>query len=126
MSDTLSYAGNTHDALSGTADAGATTDGYAFNASSATYTFFSTAAAGTTNKTTIASNTVAQYDSTATASTTATAGSIVAGGETDTFSRVDVFVGSGQADYFIANSSAGGMTFEGGAGHDTYVLSCRC
>jgi len=120
--DTLSYAGNTHDALSGTSDAGATTDGYAFNASGSTYTFFSTAASTTTNKTTIAANTVAQYDSTATASTTATAGSIVAGGETDTFSSVEVFVGSGKADYFIANSS-GGMTFTGGAGDDTYVLS---
>jgi hypothetical protein len=120
--DTLSYAGSTHDADSGTDDAGATTDGYAFNASGTTYTFFSSAASTTTNKTTIAANTVAQYDSTATASTTATAGSIVAGGETDTFSGVEIFVGSAQADYFIANSQ-GGQTFKGGAGVDTFVGS---
>lgn len=118
-SDTISYDGNTHDALSGTSDAGATTDGYAFNTSGAAHTFFT--GATTTNKTTIAANTVAQYDSTATASTTATAGSIVAGGEADSVTGFETFIGGANADYFIANS-AGGQTFDGGAGDDTYLL----
>jgi len=119
--DTLSYAGNTHDALSGTGAAGATTDGYAMNFTSATVTFDVAAVGSATNITTLAAGKVAQYDSSAVSSIATTAGNIVAGGEIDTVSGVEVVIGSGQGDYFaLANT---GMTVTGGAGVDIIVAN---
>jgi Ca2+-binding RTX toxin-like protein len=52
----------------------------------------------------------------------ASAGQVVVGGtETDTFSSVEKIVGSAFADTFTNNVTTG-MTFDGGAGDDTYYL----
>jgi hypothetical protein len=119
--DTLSYAGNTHDANSGTSGAGATTDGYAMNFTSNTITFDNTPVTSATNITTLAAGKVAQYDSTAVSSTSTTAGNIVAGGEMDTVSGFESVIGSGKNDYIaLANT---GMTVQGGAGDDKIVLN---
>lgn len=117
--DTISYDGSTHDAASGTNGAGATTDGYAMNFTSSTITFHE--GSTYTNTTTLAAGVVAQYDSTATASTSATAGAIVAGGETDNVSGFEKVIGSAKADYIaVANT---GMTVTGGDSADTIVLN---
>ncbi len=119
--DTLSYAGNTHDALSGTGGAGATTDGYAMNFTGSQITFDVTPAASATNITYLAANTVAQYDSTATSSAATTAGNIVAGGETDSVSGFESVIGSAQADHIAVSNT--GMTVQGGDGDDIIVLN---
>lgn len=119
--DTLSYATSTHGADSGTSAAGKITDGYAMNFTSSTITFDFTPVTGATNITTLAAGKVAQYDSTAVSSTSTTAGNIVAGGETDTVSGIEVIIGSAQNDYIaVANT---GMTVAGGLGADKIVLN---
>jgi hypothetical protein len=119
--DTISYDGNTHDAASGTDGAGATTDGYAMNFTGSTITFDHSSVSNATNITTLAANTVAQYDSTATSSTSTTAGSIVAGGETDSVTGFEVVIGSAKNDYIaVANT---GMTVTAGGEADTIVLN---
>jgi hypothetical protein len=119
--DTISYAGNTHDDLSGTSGAGKTTDGYAMNFTGSQITFDVTPTAGATNITYLAAGTVAQYDSTAVSSTATTAGSIVAGGETDTVSGFEIAIGSALDDYIaVANT---GMTVTGGVGADKIIAN---
>jgi hypothetical protein len=118
--DTLSYSGNTHGAGSGTSSAGATTNGYAMNFTSASISFDNNSVSSATNITTLAAGKIAQYDSTAVSSTSATAGNIVAGGETDNVSGVEVVIGSSLNDYIAAAS--GGMTITGGAGVDLITL----
>lgn len=81
-------------------------DGVAANFGSSSHTFTETDSA---NNTSVAANTVVQYDHDA-------AKKVVADGFKITTSGVDKFVGTDNNDYIIANST--GMTIDGGAGND--------
>ena len=111
--------GNIHGAASGTSSAGATTNGYAMNFTAANIEFDNTPVSSATNITILTAGKVAQYDLTAVSSISTTAGNIVAGGETDTVSGIEIVIGFGLNDYIAAASA--GMTITGGAGVDIIV-----
>ena len=89
------------------------------NFTAANIEFDNTPVSSATNITILTAGKVAQYDLTAVSSISTTAGNIVAGGETDTVSGIEIVIGFGLNDYIAAASA--GMTITGGAGVDIIV-----